>query len=212
LGDSPATTVVGAVSFVTGLVAFGVQIVWYAVDEGRVAVGGDLSGLIRLWRARGPMALALALGVAALGGFIVLVSRQGASSRSNRILVTVGVLGCIAALASIQWYPQNTEAVLVAVDPDTGVERWRAATGATTLIGFESESSEELVVVADKYRRGCRCEKVAITFDAMTGDRIDVRQMPTWYPNVESLPEPPSRPDPTRYRLEQGETTVVCQS
>ncbi|MFA9565755.1 MAG: hypothetical protein ACERLM_13760, partial [Acidimicrobiales bacterium] len=76
---------------------------------------------------------------------------------------------------------------------------------------LESESAEDLVVVAHTTRRGCRWTLVAITFDAMTGEQIAIRELQTSYP-VESVPPRPVPPDLTRYVFEPGEPTVICQS
>ena len=211
LGDDPTATVFGTVTAIAGLVSLGAQMAWYAVDEGWIAVGGDLSGLNRPESARATMLFALT--VVALGVCLVFASRRGRGTRSNRlVLAALAVFGCLAAVAAVRWYPQNTNAVLVALDPATGEERWRAATGAMNLLGLESESAEHLVVVAHKTRRGCRWTPVEITFDAMTGQQIAIRELPTSYPDIESVPPRPVPPDPTRYVFEQGEPTVICQS
>jgi hypothetical protein len=176
----------------------------YLADEA-ILPSGTGSSLVH--RARGVDAVVFGvIGVAFAGGAFAL------RRRSPAICGTLGVLGVVSAIVAVALYPTGTDARLVALH-DGSEAAWSLSLGVEYVTGVRSETESQLVLVgSDETGDVCENRPVEVVVDLATHHVVEIRRMPTFYPDAASLPPAPVPPDLTRYRIEPGAQVRSCSS
>jgi len=180
----------------------------YLSDSGLIPFGTGAS-LVNRWRAL--LAVVITVGAMVIVAFAALFLRRRISAGGKLGAAGFAIVFSVAALVT---YPHAANARLVVLDPTTGRDDWSIDARAEWIAGVESQTGSHIVLggtdSADHNCEGFRF--VSVTIDLARHEVVTVRTQPRTFRPGDPLPPRPIRPDPQRFRIEQGTPVRRCSS
>jgi hypothetical protein len=180
----------------------------YLSDSGLIPFGTGAS-LTNQRRAQAAVVVAAAAVVVVVLGAVFLRQRMPGVAR----LVAAGA-AIVLSITALFAYPHATNARLVVLDPTTGRENWSIDAKAEWIAGVESQTGNRLVLGGtDNADHSCENLRfVSVTIDLARREVSTVHTQPRYFHPGDPLPPPPVKPDPQRFRIEQGTPVRRCSS
>ncbi|HEX2701102.1 MAG TPA: hypothetical protein VHM89_12950 [Acidimicrobiales bacterium] len=197
------TTAVGMGALALGTTVLA-RLVWrYGADMGWDGSGSRLRhpAVALLLCATATVAVVLA------GATMVLGRRSRRGPFERAVIAVTAAVGALVPL-TLTAYPHNRSATLTSAE----APGWSVRLPLTEVLGYRSRSDTHIVLEGRADGRHCSSVLRAVTLDLADGTVLEVRSLPTLYPDESHVPPPPLPLDAIRFRVDQGSSAVVCSS